>query len=419
LGVSSNSKVIVGTEGWLYYEGSLNDYVGVDIVTSEELNDTSRKLTDRELANVAHNIFLFQSYVESQGAQFLFTVAPNKNTLYPEYMPSWYLPSVEPTNLERLVPFLEAYGVNYLDLTEVLKGSENPLYLKRDTHWNNKAAYYVYEAVAAELGFTPLLAPAWSVRIDHVGDLDAMLYPDAPTLEPQFYAPGINDGPGSTGSAWAFVDDASAVTDDFIEATGSGEGVVLVFRDSFGDSLLPYIASGTEWSYFSKLVPYDSQLAGEYHVGYVLVERAERHIYYLAYTAPIALAPTVKLETPSARDERDKGGATTIEVGNNHALVRISGVIDPDFQLDTNAKIYVGIEGTQADGKFFEAFGTSPDELHRGGGYLIYLPGDLFDFVYDPDAAPAPAFEFAPGSCTIKLFVAVDDQLVMVKSVSY
>jgi len=405
LGVSGNSQVIVGSEGWLYYRGSLNDYVGTDIVTPDELSDTARKLTDRELANVAHNTLLMQRYVEAQGAQFLLVIAPNKNTLYPEYMPSWYIPSAKPTNLERLVPLFDTYGVNYLDLTEVLKSSDSPLYLKRDTHWNNKGAYYGYDVIAAELGLTPLLAPKWSARVDRVGDLDTMLYPDAPTLELQFYAPGINDGPGSAGSAWAYTGDARAVTDDFIEATGAGEGVVLVFRDSFGDSLLPYMAAGTERSYFSKLIPYNSLQVVDLQAGYVLVERAERHLNYLAETAPIALSPAVKLNASSARDERDSERNTTIETGTNGSLVSISGVIDPGFPLAASAKIYVGIEGTQADGMFFEAFGTSPDELHRGGGYLIYLPDTLFDLDSD--------------SYTIKLFVAAGDELVMVESVSY
>ena len=67
---SNVSGVIDGTDGWLYYSSTLDDYLGLQI------------LSDRQLYNLAHNFSVVQEYVESQGMDFTLTIAPNKNTLY-------------------------------------------------------------------------------------------------------------------------------------------------------------------------------------------------------------------------------------------------------------------------------------------------------------------------------------------------
>ena len=74
-GVSSSDQVILGKDGWLYYEATANDYL------------RQNQISDRAIYNIAHNVALMQQYVEEQGSQFLFTVTPNKNSLYGEYMP--------------------------------------------------------------------------------------------------------------------------------------------------------------------------------------------------------------------------------------------------------------------------------------------------------------------------------------------
>ena len=75
LGTSTATGVIQGTDGWLYYKDSLQDYLG------EEL------LKDRSLYNIAHILSMMQEYLTDKGVQFVFTVAPNKNSLYDANMP--------------------------------------------------------------------------------------------------------------------------------------------------------------------------------------------------------------------------------------------------------------------------------------------------------------------------------------------
>ena len=71
---SATPEVLLGTDGWLYYADTLADYTGAD------------PMTERQLWCAARNLALMQEYAQSQGADFLFVCAPNKNTLYPAHM---------------------------------------------------------------------------------------------------------------------------------------------------------------------------------------------------------------------------------------------------------------------------------------------------------------------------------------------
>ena len=77
-GVSNLESVVVGKDGWLFYSSTLDNYLGRNL------------LSDRAINNIVHNLEITQRYLESEGKTFVFTVAPNKNTLYPEYMPYYY-----------------------------------------------------------------------------------------------------------------------------------------------------------------------------------------------------------------------------------------------------------------------------------------------------------------------------------------
>jgi hypothetical protein len=339
-GVSASDQVIVGSNGWLYYGGTVNDYVGAS------------PLTDRELRSIAHNLYLTQTYAEAMDARFAFTIAPNKNTLYPEHMPSFYCVTPEASNAERLVAYLEEYGVNYVDLFLALDdddgggggGAQSPLYLLRDSHWNNRGAFIADTALAEELGVAPLTrsAEGWVERVDSQGDLDSMLFPHLSTPELQFYLPGINDGEGFSGSSWSYSGTAHDVEADLSQTSGKGDGTLIAYRDSFGNALLPYLAAQTGSAEFSKLVPYNGLRIAELEADYVLVERAERHIDYLARNAPILPCPTVRIDTSGVQMNTPAQTRSSCEEGANGPLVSFSGVVDPRL-VEDDSLIYVSV----------------------------------------------------------------------------
>lgn len=282
LGGSANDSVVVGGNEWLYYQGTLPDYLG------------QTQLSDRELANIAHNLRLVQDNVESHGGRFVFTIAPNKNTLFDANMPSNYLRSWEPSASERLEPFLAQEKVSYVNLFAGLKPTDSTDYFKRDTHWNNKGALKGANAILEAFGKRKIRASGtdWVEREDHTGDLAKMLYPAAPGVERNYYLEGFNDADDCTGNNWSFVSGSHA-SDASVSTKSAGRGSLMAYRDSFCDALMPYLSSSFASASYSKLVPYNMLSVADVDADCVLIERAERHVPNLARMAPIMEAKPV------------------------------------------------------------------------------------------------------------------------------
>ena len=126
-GESNISGVIYGKNDWLYYSSTLDDYSG------------RNKLSERELFNLAYNLSIVQDYLQKQDIKFVFTVPANKNTLYGENMPYYYIASdIEEHNAKQLEKHLEKQNINYISMFDLFEGQNEVLYQLRDSHWNMK-----------------------------------------------------------------------------------------------------------------------------------------------------------------------------------------------------------------------------------------------------------------------------------------
>lgn len=185
-------------------------------------------MTARELYCAARTLYLLQEYAENRGGDFLFTAAPNKNTLYPEYMPArTRLGSV--SDMDALYALLDEMGVSYLDLRDVFSQEAEPLYFKTDSHWNAKGAALAADALLAALSReSDYFSGTVSAGNTHRGDLYEMLYPAGKELEEDFaYAPGF--------SFTANTDNPDRVT--ITTESGVGTGALLCYRDRSGSNL--------------------------------------------------------------------------------------------------------------------------------------------------------------------------------------
>lgn len=260
---SAEEQVILGNDGWLYYEPTLNDYMG-------------RSMSDEQLENAAAYLLSLQNEAESRGAHFVFTIAPNKSSLYGEHMPS-YIPSGHASsNAEKLKPYLEEYGINYVDLLDILSSQEETLYYRGDSHWTDRGA-----ALAADTLLTAMGKPSayysgpFTAGEPHTGDLYEMLYPTGSEREESFlYAQGF---------AYTLAGDPNGGNALKIRSTCEGEtGTLLCWRDSFGISLYPYLADSFESAQFLRSSAYDIGEIEKTGADYVLIELAERNLIQLA-----------------------------------------------------------------------------------------------------------------------------------------
>lgn len=346
---STTDQVVTGKDDWLYFSGTMDDYTGRDL------------LSDRELKAIVHNLSLMDSYVEFCGGRLIVTVAPNKNTLYNSAMPYYYQKG-ETSNLERLVPLLEEAGIEYVDLTETFQNEDEVLYFKRDSHWNNKGALLAYNAVMDAMGReheTYANVPTVTEK-DHIGDIDEILYPLAAEPEENIYY--------SKDWGFDYVNDVTDNMDEWIETVNPDkDGTLLMYRDSFGESILPFFADEYNKAYFSRLVPYNMENLIQYQPDTVIVERVERQIDAFATEIPVMESPKVENLRPL-----EVKTDTTLKIEQNGSYLVVSGTVDQKY-VNEDTQIYVAVSSEDRSRiSTYDAFYTLTNS-GDGNGYQIYL----------------------------------------------
>lgn len=346
-GVSEADDVILGSEGWLYYGETLDEYTGTD------------PMTDREVFSAARNLALMAAFCQGQGREFLFLAAPDKNALYPEQMPSYGV-TAEARDVQRLFAQLDAMEVPYVDLYAAFGAEEETLYFAHDSHWNSKGAALAADAVNAAFGReSAYFAGDFSAAEPHQGDLYEMLYP-------AFQDGETNPVYGGT-LEFAYTTSANKPDSITLLTQGGGSGSLLAYRDSFGNLLYPYLADSFGNARFSRSVSYDLTLEGDF----VLIELVERNLSYLVTNLPVMPAPERTLALP------DSCGTTQVSQGKApEGFVQLKGTLpetpdgDSPVYLVCGEKVYeafclkdngFGIlvpEGTAPEGVAFYSGGT-------------------------------------------------------------
>jgi len=362
-GVSNVDTVIVGSDGWLYYSDTLDDYLGQDL------------MSERSIYNAAHNLLLMQEYVEECGAEFTVAIAPNKNSLYGENMPYYYSKKAsDEKNVYNLMKEMENQGVNYVDLFTAFGNENEILYLKRDSHWNGKGAVLAYNEILNSLYIEHDFLDTVNVlrTKTEVGDLGSMIYPV--TAEPEwnyFYQYDAD---------YSYVTDTESVEDAWIETENEeGEASLLMLRDSFGNTLLPLMANTFEKGYFSKTVPYSLEAyMDECEPDVVISEKAERSIDEYAGEAPLMQGVETNISADVENvNEDSKGNATSCmveESENDISYWLVSGTIDEDT-AQQRTDIYIRLSDEKGTTKTFEAFLVTTDASDYG--YALYLSKDF------------------------------------------
>lgn len=352
--VSPVEDVIVGENGWLYYAATLDDYQHKDTVS------------DRMLFNIAHNVALMQQYTESLGKTFVFTIAPNKNSLYPENMPRRFQYLIEPaSDAERLRPWLMEENVRYADLYELFRQQEEVLYYARDSHWNQKGAVMVYHSLLdlCDKPHETYEQIPVEVTTDYYGDLSRMLYPIGTEPEEEIrYQKEFT---------WTY-QEGQDVEDNFIRTVcDTGSQNLLMYRDSFGNSLLPYMAQSFANAAFSKQVPYPMTDLVNYSPDIVIVERVERHLPTLGRIPPLMNGPVCFPEGDRIRTDRP---AASVELSKEGSYWKLEGLADQAY-MTVNSPIYLEVNDGTAE-NCYEAFCVSKaenDTIDNDYGYILYL----------------------------------------------
>jgi len=327
---SGSDSVILGENGWLYYADTLADY--------------SFTNGSADVRGAANNLALMAEYCRENGKEFLFVMAPNKNSLYPENMPRRILQNSK-NNRSALFGGLEAHGVPYVDLFAAFQEEDEVLYFAHDSHWNSKGAALGADLINEALGRqSAYYTDAFAGESAHTGDLYSMLYP-------AFRDPEGN--PVYSGTL-EFTYTGSGRSPDSItlETAGQGTGRLLVYRDSFGNLLYPYLADSFGEAYFSRSTVYDLTREADF----VVIELVERNLEYLLTYVPVMPSPVREV---SIRDRMD-GTVSVSQTGGKAP----EGCVQWGGTLEERPESVCVICG----GTAYEAF------LLKDGGFAVNVP---------------------------------------------
>ena len=182
----------------------------------------------------------------------------------------------------------------------------------------------------------------------HSGDLFEMLYPAAADGETNAPPAGLEFTKGENIRP-------DSIT---IDTESAGEGSLLMFRDSFGELLYPYLADAFGSARFSRQAAYDLTLAAGLGADTVAVEIVERNLRWLVEQPASYPAPERELSLPAAE------GALPLALEEApEGLHRVTGALET--APDTDSPVYIA-----HGGRAYEA------ALLPGGGFTACLPGE-------------------------------------------
>jgi alginate O-acetyltransferase complex protein AlgJ len=235
--VSGSPEVIIGDNGWLFLRLR-------DDPNSFKFSPLA-PLSEKELQDWQEMFERRQAWLASQHIAYLVLIAPEKQTIYPEFLSSELRRFQHNVRTDQLLDRLrETHSpVQILDVRpELLQAKQfQRVYWKADTHWSDIGAYVVYRALMAEiqriLPAKPLivLQSADLTRVEAVGvggDLANMLgVPEMFSETATTMTPTDQTLPPRNG------------TDQLYVLNGDPSGPRLVmYHDSFAHELIPLMA---------------------------------------------------------------------------------------------------------------------------------------------------------------------------------
>ncbi len=330
LRTSPQSKVLIGKDGWLYYNGAVahdgdpvSDARGINPLTPAELETWRWMFQD------------FADWFAARRVAFFVAIVPGRETTYPEHLPSWMTRVGPETTSERAARyFKERASFSFIDLLPPLMEAKRDALAYRftDTHWTQFGAYRAYHALLEQMGrslsnLTPRPESDFTFepRIEHDGDLAGMIglktdIPDhqilaLPHQPPRAHLQADND----------------LETSDIVSTLDAPDKLrLLVIRDSFTSSLIPLISEHFRYVLYTwSTLALDMKSIQRAEPDAVLFIIGDRHLRrHLKYPTPIQeWAAQRRFERAT---NHIAGGATADDVARaiilpNHARAKPQG----------------------------------------------------------------------------------------------
>lgn len=257
----NGTNAVIGRNNHIFYAETLDDYLGIN------------QLTGEQIASIANYLYDLQQELSAKGVKFAFMTAPNKATIYPEYMPKRLVTTDSVRNIDMLTEALAQKGVTCIDAKSLLISAkaDRTVYYEHDSHWNNYGAMLVYNAIAEEFGLEKYDPLTYTVEYDRTGDLHNFVYPSTEYPEERIIYPEFH--------SYKSKRPINFDRDKEIETTSETNGLtMLVYHDSFGRSLQPIFSQSVGRLAMNSYFPYKLDYIEKYDPDIVLIELVERNL---------------------------------------------------------------------------------------------------------------------------------------------
>lgn len=250
LGLGSTKGVIVGKKGWLFQGG--------DPHVREMRN--AWPFHEHELQRWATVLQAKHDWLAQRQIAYYFVVTPNKERIYPEYLPDSIVMVSDTSRARQLIDYLRANTtVNVIDLRPDLEQAK-PLqrsYHRTDTHWNDFGAYIGYRAMLKK--FEPLF-PELTILSLAKDDFHMVTQPGgdlAQNLDLADVLPEENITPREPVTRCARnptlgpdADHDTLFENEFATYCDDARYRALMFRDSFSLAMMPYLSESFAYIYY-------------------------------------------------------------------------------------------------------------------------------------------------------------------------
>ena len=264
---------VFGRDGWIGLQSAVETTVfqkqesgGILLGRENKMFPRTYSLLASETRALPKNTAAIAALCERYPGKVNVMLVPAASCIYPEDVPTAAPLLDENAYLDDIAQTVTSAGGVYLDVRGTLTAHKDEyLYYRTDHHWTTLGAYYAYKALCGELGLTPFDRSAHTA-IEVEGFLgthyskartpnpaaDTITYYDLPNALTIYTVTG--PGQPTEGETTGLYDTAKLDVYDkyamFLHGNnglsrieGDGEGKLLVIKDSYANSFVPYLTA--------------------------------------------------------------------------------------------------------------------------------------------------------------------------------
>lgn len=211
--------------------------------------------TNSELNKIRSDFSYRKKYLAEKGIDYYVALCPTKYSVYSEYLP-WYLRPLDTlSRSDQFINLMHELGIQVIDIKgAILKAKDSipvQLYLKTDNHWNEYGSFVAYQEILRQIskkhpGLNILKFENYNITPEDGtgGNLAAILNKSDEIRETNY-----TFKPRFTEKSQTIPDCPYPIPDQFEKENyfhgyslpGDNLPKVLIFHDSFGNKLMPFM----------------------------------------------------------------------------------------------------------------------------------------------------------------------------------